>query len=81
MTRTICCSVAVRYLIRGGEYGRRQFIGSMTVDGRKIADDGELLEVLMQCLADGVEFIPLGERCDQWDDAAGCRGHLEGDAT
>lgn len=59
------------------EWSDAESIGHLehiTIDGRT-PTVAELREELERLKLQGVEVIPVGEECSEWDYKTGCRGH------
>ena len=78
MLTTYCLSLSIRGAIRNGEH-RGSLLGNCTVDGRTLTAD-EILDVLIDHLAQGHEMLPYGPPCDRWDWKEGCNGHQKEEA-
>lgn len=71
--------VHMRLSVRGAlrwstSEAKRLMDGFHKDDGSPLASVDELRECLMDELAQGHEFLPLGD-CDNFDYKTGCRGH------
>lgn len=70
---------SVRGALRWSNREAKKNCKSITINGKR-PTVSELREHLCNLLTQGVEVVPIGERCDNWDDKEGCRGHAV-DAT
>jgi hypothetical protein len=62
--------------VRGALSQSKRVLGRMFNDkktGRRLSAE-EAREQLYDFLAQGFEYIPMGE-CDNWDPKSGCKGH------
>lgn len=72
---TLHLGLSVRGALRKSNAAlKREFSGCLTRDGKTLTDANEIRETFFDLLAEGHEFIPIGE-CDDFDPKSGCRGH------
>lgn len=77
MTRTIHICLDVRGCIHNGEW-RRSLVGSCTDDGGRKLTAREILDALLDHVAQGHKVIPFGKPCEGFSYETGCPGHSEG---
>lgn len=77
--RRVHMGQSVRGALKWSDREAKRNCKSITIDGKRPTVN-ELREYLCDLLTKGVEVVPIGEQCDNWDDKQGCRGHevLEG---
>lgn len=75
MSRTIHCRVDVRGAIQRLSRSRGKWApGMVHGDGRPMTRY-EAIDGLMDVLAAGHDYLPIGEPCEGWDPQTGCPGH------
>lgn len=71
--RTTHCCWSVSGALRRND--RDIMVVGLAINGRRLTDPREVRFRLRKLLDSGVEVLPLGERCDGFDDVTGCPGH------
>lgn len=57
----------------------RRWLGAFTFDGQQAATVSELRMRLLDLVAEGQLYLPIGTPCEGWSPATGCPGHVQED--
>ena len=72
--RKIHLSLDVRGALMQSDRDLTPLAKSTTVEGRRLRTGKEMRAFLLDCLAEGYEYLPMTE-CDNFDPKKGCLGH------
>lgn len=73
-TRTVHVSLDVRGSLMKSDRELTPLAKATIVDGRQLQTGREMRAFLLDALAEGYEFLPMG-KCDNFDPKKGCLGH------
>lgn len=73
-SRKIHLCLSVRGALTQSDRDLTPLAKSTTVEGRRLRTGKEMRAFLLDCLAEGYEYLPMTE-CDNFDPKKGCLGH------